>query len=111
VFKVNVTTLDDHLELEPIAGELSLVIKIDVESFEPQVLEVAAKTICKRRPPILLEILPGADLDFYQKWIVKYNYKHYQLLPPNNIIAAKNIETSLSCRDHLFLPEEYEMPF
>ena len=111
VFKVNVTTLDDHLELEPIARELSLVIKIDVESFEPQVLEGAAKTICKRRPAILLEILPGADLDFYQKWIVKYNYKHYQLLPPNNIIAAKNIETSLSCRDHLFLPEEYEMPF
>lgn len=111
VLKIKVSTLDTHLELEPISPQLSLLIKIDVESFEPQVLQGAAKTTLNRRPAILLEILPEADLEFYENWIAKHNYRHFQLLPPNNVIFANKIEASLRHRDHLLLPEEYMFPF
>ncbi len=99
------------MELEPISPQLSLLIKIDVESFEPQVLQGAAETILNRRPAILLEILPEADLEFYENWIARHNYRHFQLLPPNNVIFANKIEASLRHRDHLLLPEEYIFPF
>mgnify|MGYP006273004795 CR=1 FL=1 len=108
---VRLSTLDQHLADEPLAEDLALLIKLDVESLEPQVLQGAAQTIEQRRPAIVVEILPGSDLDFYGRWLQTHRYRHYQLLPPNQIVPADAISPSLQHRDHLLLPEEFALPF
>jgi len=108
---VSQTTLDFHLAQHPIASELVLVLKLDVESFEPQVLAGAELTVAERRPAIVVEILPGSDLGFYADWLVRHRYNHYQLMPPNQIVPSAAIEPSLLHRDHLLLPAELPLPF
>ena len=108
---VRLSTLDQHLADEPLPEDLALLIKLDVESLEPQVLQGAAQTIEQRRPAIVVEILPGSDLDFYGRWLQTHRYRHYHLLPPNQIVPADAISPSLQHRDHLLLPEEFALPF
>ncbi len=109
--QVRLITLDQHLVAEPLPAGLALLIKIDVESLEPQVLGGAEQTIAQCRPAILIEILPGSDLEFYGRWLHAHRYRHYQLLPPNQIVPSEGIEPSLQHRDHLLLPEEFALPF
>jgi len=108
---VPLSTLDQHLADVPLDEGLTLVLKIDVESLEPQVLQGAEQTIARRRPAVLIEILPGSDLGFYEHWLQTHRYRHYQLLPPNQIVPSAAISPSLQHRDHLLLPEEFRLPF
>ena len=105
-FKVTCKKLDSHLESYPLNDCQRLVIKIDVESLEPEVLVGAKATITKNRPLIFLEILPQTNLSFFYEWAYRNSYLHALLLPPNKISKTRTIEGSLTTRDHLFYPEE-----
>jgi FkbM family methyltransferase len=105
-FKVTCRTLDTHLKLHPLHDCRQLVIKIDVESLEPEVLSGSQATITNQRPLIFVEILPQSNHSFFYEWAYKNNYLHAILAPPNQINATRNIEGSLYFRDHLFYPEE-----
>lgn len=107
---VPLSRLDDHLAEQPLAEGLPLVIKIDVESCEPQVLRGASGCIARHRPAIFVEILPGSDLAFFEQWIATHDYSHYWLLPPNQVVPAEAITPSLQHRDHLLVPRECSLP-
>lgn len=106
ILTVPLTTLDRHLDEQPLPPGHRLVIKIDVESCEEQVLAGARGTITNQRPLIVLEILPGADLDFYQRFLQEQGYAHHALLPPNQLTAMATIQANLRNRDHLLIPAE-----
>ena len=108
---VNTTTLDAHIQSHPLARNSRLVIKIDVESLGETVLRGSMKTIAARRPALLIEILLGANLDFYRAFMDDNNYNHYPLV--NNInclFASSDIVPSLRQRDHLLMPREHRPP-
>ena len=101
--------LDLHVAEYPLLPGSRLLIKLDVESFEPQVLKGADWLIRRNRPWIVCEILPGADLLFYQGWMLEHGYQHFALLPPNQVLPDAAIQASLDCRDHLFVPDELNL--
>lgn len=103
--EIQVQRLDEHIAEHPLASNVQLIIKLDVESFEPQVLKGADRLIRQNKPWIVSEILPGADLEFYQDWMLNLGYAHFDLLPPNQVLPDASIKPRLDCRDHLFLPE------
>jgi FkbM family methyltransferase len=106
-FQVKVSSLDQHFQNNPLQKSLQLVLKIDVESCEEQVLRGAEATITERRPSILVEILPGASLDFYNDFLARHGYVHYPLLHYiNRLVATASIEPSVHQRDHLLIPKE-----
>ena len=105
-FKVACQTLDKHLESHPLKESQQLVIKIDVESLEPEVLSGSQATINNQRPLIFVEILPQTNYSFFYEWAYKNQYSHAILCPPNQINPTRIIEGSLTLRDHLFYPEE-----
>ncbi len=104
--EVPLTQLDTHLASQPLPKGAELLLKLDVESCEPQVLGGAEACVAHYRPPILVEILPDADLAFYDAWLKRHDYRHYQLLPPNQLQLSELIHPSLQHRDHLFIPAE-----
>lgn len=108
-FSVNSQTLDTYLEENTTLSDSELVIKIDVESLEPQVLMGAQKTISTKRPLIFLEILPNTNEKFFYEWAYKNNYAHASIQPPNQVIPTTTIEGSLNFRDHIFYPAEKKL--
>lgn len=106
VFPVAVTTLDRHLERNPLPRQHHLVLKIDVENCEDRVLRGGEASIARLRPLIVAEILPGADLTFYDDFLSRHRYRHFALKPPSQLVAMERIEASLHFRDHLLLPLE-----
>ena len=58
---IAVTTIDDYVEKEGL-NNVDL-IHLDVESYEPQVLEGAIDTIMTQYPLIVFEVVQGADYD------------------------------------------------
>lgn len=106
VQKVKTVTLDSYVNNHLIDLNLTLILKLDVEMHEPQVLLGATETIKNYRPVILIEILPGSDLNFYYQWLEENEYIHYDLYEPTAAIANKKIRSSHQKRDHLFLPKE-----
>ncbi len=107
--QVNLCTLDEFHARNTLPDDLSLVLKIDVESCEQQVLTGAELIVSKKRPIIFLEILPESDLAYYYQWMNRHEYNHFHLLPPNQIIPDININPSLLHRDHLFAPKELDL--
>ena len=105
-FNVTCQTLDNYLKENITSISNELVVKIDVESLEPQVLTGAQETISTKRPLIFLEILPNTNESFFYEWAYKHNYAHASLQPPNQVIPTTTIEGSLSFRDHIFYPAE-----
>ena len=105
-FSVTCQTLDTFLKENTLSPANELVIKIDVESLEPQALIGAQKTICSKRPLIFLEILPNTNEKFFYEWAYKNNYAHATIQPPNQVIPSRIIEGSIKFRDHIFYPAE-----
>jgi hypothetical protein len=104
-----VTTLDRHLQQRPLPEGLHLLIKIDVENCEDRVLLGADASVASLRPLIVAEILPGADLGFYDDFLGRHRYRHFALRAPNHLVAMERIEPSLQCRDHLLIPIEADL--
>jgi FkbM family methyltransferase len=82
-----------------------VLIKIDVESLEPAVLTGAVGLLQRCRPAVICEILPGAELGYFEAFCRAYGYQHYALdsgLP----VSSPALALSLEQRDHVFLPIE-----
>lgn len=77
--EVAVVALDDHVRATGVVPE---IVKIDVETFEPQVLAGAADTIRRHRPTIVIEVLNrrghdhGAEIT---QAMEPYGYSYYEL--------------------------------
>lgn len=107
-FSVAVCTLDDFGQQEAAALEgQHVVMKIDVETLEPEVLKGGRQFIDKHRPVITVEILPGSDLAFFEAFRAQHQYEHVWLRPDTPIaLSSGPIEASLTHRDHLLIPRE-----
>ena len=106
--EVGVTTLNafGRLEEAALAGK-EVLMKIDVETLEPEVIKGGYQFIEKYRPVIAIEILPGSDVAFFEKFCVEQNYDHIWLRPDQPLdVSTNGIETSLHMRDHLLIPHE-----
>lgn len=107
-FNVEVTTLDAFGEAH--AAELAgqqVLMKIDVETLEPQVIMGGSQFIQTHRPVIAIEILPGSDIAFFDRFCAEQNYQHMWLRPGQAFeLSSAGIEASLQHRDHLLIPQE-----
>lgn len=103
---VQVARLDSVLR-DRLFEDVPLLIKIDVESREPDVLRGATALIAKARPAVVCEMLPGCDTAFFAAFCRDQGYVHFALdrgVPVASPVATDLV--SLTSRDHLFLPEE-----
>lgn len=110
-FPVKCMTLDETVSINKNQNIERLILKIDVESHEPEALKGALKTIKKYRPLIFLEILPDSDINFFYEWAYRNQYDHCIIAPPNQITPIREITGSLKLRDHLFFPEETDLNY
>lgn len=101
------STLDTHIRENPLNDNTVVVIKIDVESHEPEVLEGASSLIDNRRPIVIAEILPGFRPEWFENWANQYNYDHYILDSCKGAIKSNQVRASAVQRDHLFVPQEF----
>jgi FkbM family methyltransferase len=107
-FKVEVTTLDAFgaREAASLAGQ-QVLMKIDVETLEPQVIQGGLQFIAAHRPVIAIEILSGTEAGFFETFCAEHHYDHIWLRPDSAFqVTGSTIETSLQHRDHLLIPRE-----
>lgn len=102
VRRVSVQQLDTVL---PIMADGPVLMKIDVESLEPAVLNGAAGLLQRSRPAVICEILPDADVGFFNSFCKTHRYEHFAL-DSGWPVAAPELTLSLAQRDHVFLPIE-----
>lgn len=102
---VNVRSLDDVMLTQQwqASSTQRFLLKLDVESHEPQVLSGANQLLTTLRPALVCEILPGVDVDFYVAMMQRHGYAHFAL-SPQGLRATEIIEGSDVTRDHVFLP-------
>lgn len=110
-FPVKCMTLDETVSANKNQSIDRLILKIDVESHEPEALKGSVKTIKKYRPLIFLEILPDSDINFFYEWAYRNHYNHCIIAPPNQVTPTREIIGSLKLRDHLFFPEETDLNY
>jgi len=102
--QVRVARLDAML-MERLPAKVPSLLKIDVESREPDVLKGAQKLLKSARPAVVCELLPGYDRAFFQALCRNYHYAHFALdsgVPVESVLMG----ASEAHRDHLFLPVE-----
>lgn len=102
--EVRVARLDSLMHPMLESGR-EVLLKIDVESAEPAVLEGASGLIDSARPAIVCEILPGSDIDWFERFCIRHGYRHFAL-QEHGLVEGSCWPQSLAQRDHLFLPEE-----
>lgn len=107
-YSVEVITLDTFgEEHDSEFVDRQVLMKIDVETFEPQVMLGGLNFIRTHRPVIIIEILPGSDIEFFENFCAGQNYEHIWLRPDEPIkLSHGPIEASLIHRDHLLVPAE-----
>jgi FkbM family methyltransferase len=88
-----------------------VLVKIDVETHEPAVLQGAAGWWTTVRPALVCEVLPGCDTQFFENFAQAHDYVHYALGSDGvgfggvgGLIATERVMPSDTHRDHLFLP-------
>lgn len=101
--EIRVVTLDDFLA-ERGAGPVDLM-KIDVETFEPQVLRGARRVLGSDRPIIFLEVLPTADVDALESIRSEFNYRDGLLLE-DAVQWEDRVHAVANRHDHVFCPAE-----
>lgn len=111
--RVPVATLDRVFVEQPRwHDDLPVLMKIDVETLEAEVLKGGLRFIDRYRPTLVVELLPGADIDFFEAFIRSRNYVYFWLNPNNRLDdSGGKIAVSLSRRDHLFVPREQLQAF
>lgn len=87
--KIILTTLDSFMESNSIPG-IDL-IKIDVETFEVEVLEGFQQGLNKFKPTILIEVLNKDIADGISKLIANIDYEFYNISETNGITKVDKI--------------------
>lgn len=111
---VEVTTVDHEYREHAWSTELNWIVKIDVESWEEQVLRGAENFIQDTRPVLICEILPrpGVQTACFSGLCARHRYAAYHLCSPNNItlVADDNFVRDATQGDwnYLFIAREKE---
>src|SRR5262249_50235519 len=92
------------VSLDFVAGRLPSVdlIKIDVEGFEHLVLAGGAKTLAAARPTVVVECLPGSQIESFAAVWEKLGYHRFHLLP-DRVVPLQTIEPSAAAPTHNYL--------
>lgn len=86
-----------------VAPHAPVLVKIDVETHEPAVLQGASAWWQTVRPALVCEVLPGCDVAFFEAFAQAHGYVHYAL-GASGVVATERVTPSDTHRDHLFLP-------
>jgi hypothetical protein len=105
---VPVTTLDEFLA-ERGVGPVDLM-KMDVETFEPQVLRGSRLLLTEHRPIIFLEILPAADTDALEEIRRGVDYMFGRLVPAG-IHWERSVRHHPDGNDYVLCPREKQDQF
>jgi FkbM family methyltransferase len=100
---VQMETCDGYL-LPKLPEPCRLLLKVDVETAEPDVLTGAEELIERFRPAVVCEILPSMDTGFYEEFMVSRNYSHYRLTASGWCQESERISADTLALNHLFLP-------
>lgn len=104
--KIGVTTLDSFIANHSIP-RVDLV-KIDVETFEVEVLEGFRENLNKYRPTLLIEILNEEVANGISKLIANINYNYYNISESKGITKVDTISKSSSYNYLICTPEVSE---
>ena len=96
----------DALLMDHLPGNAPVLLKIDVESREPDVLRGAQQLLKLARPAVVCELLPGYDRGFFQALCSDASYTHFTL-DTGAPVEGPLADASDAHRDHLFLPVEH----
>ena len=106
--EVRTVRLDDHVRTTRAIPD---VMKIDVETFEPQVIAGAARTIADSRPLIVLEVLKRRGRDHGEEITAAmepFGYHYYPLSEEPDWQARQRVQggsAGVGCNDWLLAPE------
>jgi FkbM family methyltransferase len=100
---VSVTTLDEYVEKH---GFVPAVVKIDVETGEPDVLAGAHETLRTHRPWLLVEVLPGRTPTAIAAEMEPWGYTWYRCVGEPPYVA----QTDLSIKDGTAAPMWLMLP-
>jgi len=100
---VTVTTLDEYVEKH---GFVPAVVKIDVETGEPDVLAGAHETMRTHRPWLLVEVLPGRTPKAITAEMEPWGYTWYRCVGEPPYVA----QTDLSIKDGTAAPMWLMLP-
>lgn len=92
ISEIETTTLDDIIEQEKIS-KIDL-IKIDVETHEPEVLEGYKNHLLTHKPSILIEILSDEIGEKVQEIVAPLNYLYFNIGESSGIRQVDNITKS-----------------
>jgi FkbM family methyltransferase len=84
---VQTTTLDNYLERQPLAGDLT--IKVDVEGHEEAFFRGALRTMTKRRPDIIAEVALSYPRDVVAM-LAQLGYRFYRITD-RGLLPAQDI--------------------
>ncbi len=104
--KIGVTTLDSFIENNAIP-RVDLV-KIDVETFEVEVLEGFQENLNKYKPTLLIEVLNEEVAKGISKLIANINYNFYNISESKGITKVDTIHKSSSYNYLICTPEVSE---
>jgi FkbM family methyltransferase len=104
--KIRVTTLDSFIEKNAIP-RVDL-IKIDVETFEVEVLEGFQENLIKFKPTLLMEVLNEEVANGISKLIANLNYNLYNISESKGITKVDTIHKSSSYNYLICTPEVSE---
>jgi FkbM family methyltransferase len=99
---VAVTTLD---HVYPDGADAPGVLKIDVESFEPEVLDGGAALIERHHPLLVLEVLPHEDPARLEARRARFGYVDVRLRPDAAVVATQVVPDH-DAWNHLWCPPE-----
>ncbi len=92
------------VSLDFVAGWLPSVdlVKIDVEGFEHLVLAGGEKTLEDARPTIVIECLPGSQVESFSATWDRLGYRRFHLLP-DRAVPVRTIEPRTDAPTHNYL--------
>jgi FkbM family methyltransferase len=92
---VESVTLDSFIEARKLAGVD--LIKIDVETHEPEVLEGFAVHVGESRPTILIEILSNEIAERVEMLTRKGNYLYYSINETSGLVRVDRLTRETDC--------------
>ena len=109
---VEVTTIDHEYQEHQWSTQRAWTVKIDVESWEEEVLRGATQFIQDARPVLICEILPrpGVQTACFTELCSRHHYSAFHLCSPNHVVAVDdgNFVRPSAANDwnYLFIPDD-----